>query len=129
MNDVSSRSHTIFTMKTEVLSAESARMAKLSIIDLAGREHEHKGGARDERDREMVFINRSLFNLAHVIHALAAKEKHVPYRNNKLTQVLIDSLHGNCLTSMVAAITPAASSCDESVSTLRFAQTIKGVST
>jgi hypothetical protein len=48
----------------------------------------------------------------------------VPYRNSLMTQVLRDSLGGNCRTVMVATINPADGQLEESISTCRFAQRV-----
>jgi kinesin family protein 18/19 len=55
-------------------------------------------------------INRSLLALGNCINALADKIKkvaHVPYRDSKLTRLLKDSLGGNCLTTMIANVSPS----------------------
>jgi kinesin family protein 6/9 len=46
---------------------------------------------------------------------------HIPYRNSMMTSVLRDSLGGNCLTMMIATISPEAKQTDESISTCHFA--------
>lgn len=63
--------------------------------------------------------NNSLSALGNVINALAdqrRKMSHVPYRDSKLTRILQESLGGNCLTVMMAMVSPAgelvAGSCD-----------------
>lgn len=43
---------------------------------------------------EANYINSSLSALGDVMAALANKQKHVPFRNSKLTQLLADSLSG-----------------------------------
>ncbi|CAJ1406591.1 unnamed protein product [Effrenium voratum] len=53
----------------------------------------------------------------------------VPFRASKLTFLLRDSLAGNSRSRMVAAISPAAINVDETISTLRFASSVKQVKT
>jgi kinesin family protein 3/17 len=69
--------------------------------------------------------------LGNVIAALTdsarGRRKHVPYRDAKLTRLLEDSLGGNCKTTMMAMVSPAASSYLESVSTLKFANRAKQI--
>ena len=46
--------------------------------------------------------------LGNVISALVdGKTQHIPYRDSKLTRLLLDSLGGNTKTIMIAAISPA----------------------
>ena len=52
---------------------------------------------------------------------------HIPYRDSKLTRILEDSLGGNCKTTMMAMISPAADSYSESLSTLKFATRAKKI--
>ena len=75
-------------------------------------------------------INLSLSTLGNVINALCKPERergHVPYRDNKLTYLLSDSLGGNSLTLMICCLSPVAYNYDESLSTLRFAERAKKV--
>ena len=51
-------------------------------------------GATAERLREAQSINKSLSALGDVISALSSGEKFIPYRNNKLTLLMSDSLGG-----------------------------------
>ena len=48
-----------------------------------------------------------------------SKSKHIPYRDSKLTLLLRESLGGNASTLMMAAVSPADDSRDETMSTLR----------
>ena len=96
MNDTSSRSHAllIVTVTGTNLSTGVQSRGKLNLIDLAGSERVAKSGALDDEDRfkEATNINKSLSSLGDVIHALGTKQKHIPYRNSKLTHLLQDSL-------------------------------------
>ena len=52
---------------------------------------------------------------------------HVPYRESKLTKLLMDSLGGSALALMVACCSPAASALDETLSTLSYATRAKNI--
>ncbi|KAK3104345.1 hypothetical protein LTR53_018422, partial [Teratosphaeriaceae sp. CCFEE 6253] len=51
----------------------------------------------------------------------------VPYRDSVLTWLLKDSLGGNSLTAMIAAISPADINFEETLSTLRYADSAKRI--
>ena len=60
--------------------------------------------------------------LEQVVLALSSKQRdHVPYRQSKLTNMLRDSIGGNCKTVMIANIWPEARHIEETTSTLKFA--------
>jgi hypothetical protein len=62
-------------------------------------------------------------------HGSAPAAAHVPYRNSVLTWLLKESLGGNARTTMLAAVSPAASAYDETVSTLKYAERAKRMRT
>jgi hypothetical protein len=63
-----------------------------------------------------------------VISALVdGKIHHIPYRDSKLTRLLEDSLGGNTKTIMIAAISAADDSYDETSGTLRYASRAKNI--
>jgi len=130
MNKDSSRSHSIFTIYVETQETnekgEIFKGGKLNLVDLAGSERQKKTGAIGDRLEEAKSINLSLSALGNVISALV-NGKHVPYRDSKLTRLLQDSLGGNTKTAMVAAISPADSNFDETMSTLRYADRAKNI--
>ncbi|CAJ0932703.1 unnamed protein product [Ranitomeya imitator] len=76
MNATSSRSHAVFQiyLRQQDKSAsinQNVRIAKMSLIDLAGSERASATNAKGERLREGTNINRSLLALGNVINALA----------------------------------------------------------
>ncbi|KAL2152556.1 hypothetical protein VTH82DRAFT_5740 [Thermothelomyces myriococcoides] len=141
MNETSSRSHAVFTlMLTQKrfdpeTKMEMEKAAKISLVDLAGSERATSTGATGARLKEGAEINRSLSTLGRVIAALAdlstGKKKKgavtVPYRDSVLTWLLKDSLGGNSMTAMIAAISPADINYDETLSTLRYADSAKRI--
>ncbi|KAF2278211.1 kinesin-domain-containing protein [Westerdykella ornata] len=139
MNETSSRSHAVFTLtltqkRHDVETSMSGeKVAKISLVDLAGSERATSTGATGARLKEGAEINRSLSTLGRVIAALAdmstgkKKNVQVPYRDSVLTWLLKDSLGGNSLTAMIAAISPADINFEETLSTLRYADSAKRI--
>ena len=107
LSQASTRSHCIFTIHvtSRAVGAATIRRSKLHLVDLAGSERIGKTGAIGTLATEAKYINLSLHYLEQVIVALSDKTRsHVPYRNSLLTQVLRDSLGGNCMTTMIATV-------------------------
>jgi hypothetical protein len=127
MNAESSRSHLIFSILVEARNKQTgaASIGKLSLVDLAGSERQSKTHAEGDRLKEAKSINMSLSALGDVISKLAAGDKHVPYRNNKLTQLLQDGLGGNAKTLMFVNISPADYNAEETSTSLQYAQRVK----
>ncbi|KAJ8955486.1 hypothetical protein NQ318_003588 [Aromia moschata] len=128
MNDISSRSHAIFTITIESKNRidNKTTVGKLNLVDLAGSERASRTQATGERLREASNINLSLSVLGNVISALVdGKSTYIPYRNSKLTRLLQDSLGGNSKTAMIAMISPADIDYEESMCTLRYAARVK----
>uniref|UniRef100_A0A8D0N494 Kinesin-like protein n=1 Tax=Sus scrofa TaxID=9823 RepID=A0A8D0N494_PIG len=135
MNATSSRSHAVFQIylrqqdKTASIN-QNVRIAKMSLIDLAGSERASSTSAKGTRFIEGTNINRSLLALGNVINALAdtkRKNQHIPYRNSKLTRLLKDSLGGNCQTIMIAAVSPSSLFYDDTYNTLKYANRAKDI--
>uniref|UniRef100_A0A0E0EEZ8 Kinesin motor domain-containing protein n=1 Tax=Oryza meridionalis TaxID=40149 RepID=A0A0E0EEZ8_9ORYZ len=133
MNSESSRSHSVFTCviesRLERDSMTHLRFGRLNLVDLAGSERQKSSGAEGERLKEAANINRSLSTLGLVIMTLVdvanGKNRHVPYRDSRLTFLLQDSLGGNSKTTIVANVSPSICSSSETLSTLKFAQRAK----
>lgn len=137
MNDVSSRSHAIFTILFTqakfVKDMPSEIHSKIHLVDLAGSERADATGATGQRLKEGASINKSLVTLGNVISVLAempekrGKNTFIPYRDSVLTWLLKDSLGGNARTIMVATISPADVNYGETLSTLRYANRAKNI--
>ncbi|KAJ3779163.1 P-loop containing nucleoside triphosphate hydrolase protein [Lentinula raphanica] len=131
MNERSSRSHSVFTLRISGTNSGTGETCEgcLNLVDLAGSERINVsfGAGSNDKDRlkETQSINRSLSALGDVIAALGEKsergDKHIPYRNSKLTYLLQNSLSGNSKTLMVLNLSPLATHLNESLTSLRFA--------
>ncbi|KAJ1801259.1 kinesin-like nuclear fusion protein [Coemansia sp. RSA 2399] len=123
-NERSSRSHSVFTLYLRgknSLTGESSS-GVLNLIDLAGSERLAMSGSSGDRLKETQAINKSLACLGDVIAALAKGNRHIPYRNSKLTHLLQESLGaGNSKTLMFVCINPSPASTQESLCSLQFA--------
>ncbi|KAM0259972.1 hypothetical protein ACHAQJ_003065 [Trichoderma viride] len=132
-NDLSSRSHTIFTISAYVKKSndqgvdELVSAGKLNLVDLAGSENIQRSGAENKRAVEAGLINKSLLTLGRVINALVDRSPHIPYRESKLTRLLQDSLGGRTKTCIIATISPSKSNLEETISTLEYAFRAKNI--
>ena len=84
-NDLSSRSHTVFTVtayikRTTETGEDFVSAGKLNLVDLAGSENIQRSGAENKRAAEAGLINKSLLTLGRVINALVERGSHIPYR-------------------------------------------------
>lgn len=141
MNDKSSRSHSVLTLamtqaKTEFVEGQELDhriRSRINLVDLAGSERCSATGTSGERLKEGVSINKSLLTLGKVISALSeqagGRSVFIPYRESVLTWLLKESLSGNSKTAMVAAVSPAGGSVEETLSTLRYAAQARSIVT
>uniref|UniRef100_A0A0E0H6C5 Kinesin-like protein n=1 Tax=Oryza nivara TaxID=4536 RepID=A0A0E0H6C5_ORYNI len=126
MNEQSSRSHFVFTLKISGSNENTGQQVQgvLNLIDLAGSERLAKSGSTGDRLKETQAINKSLSALSDVIFAIAKGDDHVPFRNSKLTYLLQPCLGGDSKTLMFVNISPEASSVGETICSLRFASRV-----
>jgi hypothetical protein len=131
LNKDSSRSHSILTVYliSETASKEDGHIfkkyGKISFVDLAGSERLKESKSQGEMIKETGQINKSLFTLGKVISMLSStgkaaaatgaaaannkleQQKYIPYRDSKLTMLLMDSLGGASKALMIACISPS----------------------
>lgn len=146
LNSRSSRSHCVTEIHIEVVNkyhqgniendqiykemgvdekAQYTTKGKMSLIDLAGSERLKNTNSTGKVLQEAGFINRSLYVLGKVIAGLVRtngdlNHKDVPYRDSKLTKLLISSLGGNSRTLLIACVSEAKGSQAETLRTLKF---------
>ena len=135
LNQQSSRSHCIFTIKLVKVADPSlphlARVSMLSFCDLAGSERISKTHNVGERLKEAGNINTSLLVLGRCIksirHNQGLKEKEkkadqvVPFRESKLTRLFKSFFTGLGRSSLIVCISQAQYLFDESVHVCKFA--------
>ena len=128
LNKDSSRSHTILTVyvisEFHSQGQNFKKYGKISFVDLAGSERLKETHSSGGMIKETGNINKSLFVLGKVISSLTDKKnnnQHIPYRDSKLTMLLMDSIGGSSKTLMIACVSPSATYADETMSTLNYA--------
>ncbi|KAJ3611488.1 hypothetical protein NHX12_021503 [Muraenolepis orangiensis] len=133
MNQSSSRSHSIFTMKLLTISGTTVeRVSEFSLCDLAGSERCNKTKTFGERLKEAGNINNSLLILGKCITALRnqtdrTKCGYVPFRESKLTKLFQNFFCGKGKASMIVNITQCASTYDETLHVMKFSAIAKQV--
>ena len=129
MNEHSSRSHSMLSVRVSTKSRWTGASTRgvLHLVDLAGSERVGKSEATGQRLKEAQAINKSLSALGDVIAALATSEKHVPFRNSKLTYYLQNALGGNSKVLMFCQASPAEDNASETSCSLLFATRARGV--
>ena len=98
---------------------------KVTLVDLAGSERLKSTKSTGKVLQEAGFINKSLYVLGKVIAGLVRtngdlNHKDVPYRDSKLTRLLIGSLGGRSRTLLISCVSEAKSSQAETLRTLKF---------
>ncbi|CAG9783811.1 unnamed protein product [Diatraea saccharalis] len=126
-NERSSRSHSVAQIKISAINEKRKEKftSNLNLVDLAGSE----SGKTTQRMDETKHINRSLSELSKVILSLQTNQSHIPYRNSKLTHLLMPSLGGNSKTLMLVNINQFDECFGETLNSLRFATKVNSCRT
>lgn len=119
LNQKSSRSHAMLTLKIALATDESITTTKINMVDLAGSENNKRTGNIGASMVESASINRSLFVLNKVVDSLGKVGARIPYRDSKLTRILQDSLSGSSDCVLIVNVKGDASA--DTLSTLAFA--------
>ncbi|XP_032366714.1 kinesin-like protein KIF20A isoform X2 [Etheostoma spectabile] len=134
MNQSSSRSHSIFTMKLLKIDGSTVkRISEFSLCDLAGSERCNKTKTFGERLKEAANINNSLLTLGKCITALrnnqtdGMKSSYIPFRESKLTKLFQAVFCGKGSASMIVNINQCASTYDETLHVMKFSAVAKQV--
>ncbi|XP_019942794.1 kinesin-like protein KIF20A isoform X2 [Paralichthys olivaceus] len=134
LNQSSSRSHSIFTMKLLQIDGDAVkRISEFSLCDLAGSERCNKTKTFGERLKEAGNINNSLLILGKCITALRnnqadrMKSSNIPFRESKLTKLFQAVFCGKGRSSMIVNINQCASTYDETLHVMKFSAVAKQV--
>ncbi|XP_017327725.1 kinesin-like protein KIF20A isoform X2 [Ictalurus punctatus] len=134
MNQSSSRSHSIFSIKLmRIDGADVQGISELSLCDLAGSERCNKTQTFGERLKEAGNINNSLLILGKCIAGLRnnqgerAKNSYIPFRESKLTRLFQGVFCGRGRASMIVNINQCASTYDETLHVMKFSAVAKEV--
>ncbi|KAM6412336.1 kinesin-like protein KIF20A [Pluvialis apricaria] len=137
MNEQSSRSHSIFSIRllrlTDAHQPCVLGVSELSFCDLAGSERCNKTQAFGDRLKEAGNINNSLHILGKCIAALKQnqnpkmKPSYIPFRESKLTRLFQPFFCGKGKACMIVNINQHASMYDETLHVMKFSAIAKQV--
>ncbi|NWX21413.1 KI20A protein, partial [Aegotheles bennettii] len=137
MNEQSSRSHSIFSIRLLRLTDEHQPcvlgVSELSFCDLAGSERCNKTQAFGDRIKEAGNINNSLHILGKCIAALKQnqnpkmKPSYIPFRESKLTRLFQPFFCGKGRACMIVNINQHSSTYDETLHVMKFSAIAKQV--
>uniref|UniRef100_A0A3Q2PV25 Kinesin-like protein n=1 Tax=Fundulus heteroclitus TaxID=8078 RepID=A0A3Q2PV25_FUNHE len=134
LNESSSRSHSIFTLKLLTIGEQTVkRISEFSLCDLAGSERCNKTKTFGDRLKEARSINNSLLILGKCISALRNSQTDrtkvgcIPFRESKLTKLFQAFFCGKGRASMIVNINQCASTYDETLHVMKFSAVAKQV--
>lgn len=132
VNENSSRSHSIFTLKLVQSCSKEVKVSTFHFCDLAGSERLKQTNNVGQRLKESNNINKSLSVLGRCIHDIrqsqkTKEQKLIPFRESKLTLLFQKALQGYEYISMIVTINPSRKMFDESQHTLNFSACAKDI--
>lgn len=138
LNSMSSRSHSIFSIKLVqapmdalgedlLVDKRLVSVSQLSLVDLAGSERLSRTGSKHERLREAGNINNSLMALRVCLTQLRENQKNkgkdmIKYRNSKLTHLFKSYFEGHGKVKMVLCLNPNPEEYEENFQVIQFAE-------
>ncbi|KAL0079315.1 kinesin motor domain-containing protein [Phycomyces blakesleeanus] len=148
MNQTSSRSHSVFTIRIVRVPIDEdnyviedpsyVTVSKMSIVDLAGSERHRNTFNSGQRLKEAGNINKSLMVLGQCMEtlrfnqlkaAMGKRQAVVPFRHSKLTELFKSSFEGDGKAVMVVNVNPFDTGFDENSHVMKFAAVAKDVAT
>lgn len=141
LNNESSRSHSIFTIRV-IIQDESLpgqfKISQLSLVDLAGSERCNRTHSSGLRLKEANWINNSLMCLRHCLEILRDNEQKgttrsgisidngtgrmIPYRESRLTHLFKNYFEGQGKVKMIICVNPSIQEHEENFHVLKFAE-------
>jgi hypothetical protein len=126
-NPQSSRSHVMIVLSVHGIHGSGKEtFGKVTLLDLAGTEKIcHRENWTQDLIAESRKIQESIENLGRVLHALANKTHHIPYRGTNLTEALRHSFEKkSCKIFIYACLNPIAEKRTGSLHTLELIQSV-----
>ncbi|ESN98441.1 hypothetical protein HELRODRAFT_84358 [Helobdella robusta] len=139
INETSSRSHCIFTLKLiktnkHWTNNKQTNLTSLSLCDLAGIERSYKTQNVGDRIKESGNINNSLFVLGRCIQAIRKNQSSTgpgfilpPFRDSKLTRLFQPYLNGRGRAKMIVTVSQCRSMYSENINAIKFSAVAKQV--
>jgi kinesin family protein 23 len=135
LNAVSSRSHSIFTIRVVRLKnnkLEKLQVSQLSLVDLAGSERTNRTQNTGQMLKESGQINNSLMSLRTCLgilkeNQLSGGNKLVPYRESRLTLLFKNYFEGDGQVRMIVCVNPSIDDFEENLHVMKFAEITRDV--
>ncbi|KAL8139752.1 hypothetical protein V2J09_005773 [Rumex salicifolius] len=117
-NEPPQRSHKGMIINISSSQEDASLLGRMNLVDLAGYEDKRQSVSGPNLFGISI-INKSLYAIHNVLHALKSNDTRVPYRESKLTRMLQDSLGGMNRILMITCMDPSFS--EDTIKTLSLA--------